>query len=180
VPDVGCGRGGNLAQLITLGAQPSNLYGIDLLPDRIEDVVQQFPEMHFDCGNAEHLDFPNDHFDLVMLFTVLSSIQDQIMTQNITAEVRRVSKPGGAVLWYDFRYNNPWNPHTHGMTRRRIAELFGGFAIHLRTITVIPPLARRLGRLTDVVYPWLARIPFLRGFYLGLLVKPSDQAKRIV
>jgi len=34
--DIGCGCGGPLASLIDLGAQPHDLYGVDLVPDHIE------------------------------------------------------------------------------------------------------------------------------------------------
>ena len=175
VLDIGCGYGHVLASLIDLGAQPNNLYGIDLLPDRIEAARQAYPDIHFTCGNAEHLDFPDAHFDLVLLFTVFSSILDDGMAHNIAREVRRVLKPGGAVLWYDLRYNNPWNPHVRGMTKAHIRRFFPDFEMHLRTITLLPPLARRLGRLTPVLYPLLAAIPPLRTHYLGLLRKVEDR-----
>jgi len=172
VLDIGCGRGAVLAGLTDLGAQPRNLYGVDLLPDRIETARQAYPDICFICGNAESLDFPDAHFDLVLLFTVLSSILDDRMAHNVAREAYRVLKPGGAVLWYDFRYNNPWNPHVRGITREQIQQLFPGLEMHLSTITLMPPLARRLGRLTPVLYPILAAIPPLRTHYLGLLVRP--------
>jgi len=174
VLDIGCGYGGVLASLTDLGAQPCDLYGIDLLPDRIEVARRTHPDIHFACGNAEYLEFPDAYCDLVLLFTVFSSILDDRMAGNVANEVRRVLKPGGAVLWYDFRYNNPWNPHVRGMTKRHIRSFFPGFEMHLRTITLLPPLARRLGRLTPVLYPLLAAIPPLRTHYLGLLIRTAD------
>lgn len=168
--DIGCGHGGVLASLVDLGAPACNLYGIDLLPDRIEAARRAYPDICFACGNAEHLDFPDAYFDLVLLFTVFSSILDDGMAHNVAREACRVLKPGGAVLWYDFRYNNPWNPRVRGITRQQIHQLFPGLEMHLCTITLMPPLARRLGRLTPVLYPLLAAIPPLRTHYLGLLI----------
>jgi ubiquinone/menaquinone biosynthesis C-methylase UbiE len=173
VLDIGCGSGAVLASLTDLGAQPCNLYGIDLLPDHIEVARQAYPGICFICGNAESLDFPDAHFDLVLLFTVLSSILDDRVAHNVAREACRVLKPGGAVLWYDFRYNNPWNPHVRGITRQQIHQLFPGLEMHLRTITLLPPLARHLGRMTPILYPLLAAIPPLRTHYLGLLIKPK-------
>lgn len=172
VLDVGCGAGGELGRLLSVGARPDNLYGVDLLPDRVEAARQAHPDIHFSCGNAEHLDFPDAHFDLVLLFTVFSSILDDEMARNVADEVRRVLKPSGAVLWYDFRYNNPSNPNVRGMTKERIRQFFPGFDIMLRTITLLPPLARRLGPLTPLLYPVLAAVPPLRTHYIGLLIKP--------
>ena len=177
---MGCGSGKVLASLLALGAQPENLCGVDLLPDRIAEAQQRYPALQFQCANAEHLDFPDDHFDLVLLFTVFSSILDGQMARNVAHEVSRVLRPSGAVLWYDFRYNNPRNPNVRGITLARIHHLFPELEMHLRTITLLPPLARRLGRLTPMLYPLLAAIPPLRTHYLGLLVKPTSAAAEAV
>jgi SAM-dependent methyltransferase len=165
--------GGVLARLVDLGARARNFLRIDLLPDRIEAARQTYPDIRFACGNAEDLDFPDSHFDLVLLFTVFSSVLEDGMAHNVGGEVRRVLGPGGAVLWYDFRYDNPWNHNVRGMTKQHIRHFFPNFEMHLRTITLLPPLARRLGRLTPVLYSILAVIPPLRTHYLGLLVKPT-------
>ena len=101
-----------------------------------------------------------------------SLILDGQMTGNVAFEVKRVVQPSGAVVWYDFRYNNPRNPNVRGMTRRHIRNLFPDFQMYLRTITLLPLVARHLGRLTQVVYPVLAAMPPVRTHYLGLLVKP--------
>jgi ubiquinone/menaquinone biosynthesis C-methylase UbiE len=174
VLDVGCGSGKVLASLLEMGAEPDCLYGVDLLPDRIAEASRCYPMLRFQCANAEDLDFPDAHFNLVLLFTVFSSILDDRMAHNVAREVHRVLKPGGAVLWYDFRYNNPWNPHVRGMTRRHIHQFFPDFEVRLHTITLLPPLARRLGRLTPAVYPLLSSIPFLCTHYLGLLIKRQE------
>lgn len=169
--EVGCGSGKTLASLIELGAQSENLCGVDLLPDRIEEAQSRYPVLHFQCGNAEQLSFPDASFDLILLFTVFSSILDGNMAKNVANEVYRLLKPGGAILWYDFRYNNPRNPNVRGMTRNLIRELFPKFRIQLRTITLLPFLARRLGPLTPIIYPVLSLITILRTHYIGLLIK---------
>jgi hypothetical protein len=94
------------------------------------------------------------------------------MTRNLSREINRVLRSGGAVVWYDFRMNNPFNPHVRGISRKGIRNLFPGFQSRLVSITLMPPLARRLGALTELLYPGFASLPFLRSHYLGLLVKP--------
>ena len=168
--EVGCGSGNVLAGLRKWGARPKRLYGVDLLPERIAAARKRYPAIDFRCANAEELDFENGTFDLVLVFTVFSSILDQGMADNVAGEVGRVLTRDGAVLWYDFRYDNPRNPHVRGMTRMAIRRLFPDFRHDLRTMTVLPPLVRRLGRLTPVLYPALAAIPALRTHYLGMLV----------
>jgi ubiquinone/menaquinone biosynthesis C-methylase UbiE len=167
--DVGCGSGGELAHLISLGAEARHLHGVDLLPERIEAAREAHPELTFSCGNAESIDYPDGTFDLVMLFTVLSSILDPAMANNLCAEAKRLLKPGGALLCYDFRFGNPYNPNVRGVTRRELIRLFPGFSMQARSLTLLPPLTRRLGRWTEALYPILARVPFLRTHNLIFL-----------
>lgn len=170
--DIGCGSGAVLAGLTTWGAEADHLYGVDLLAERIEAAQRRFPGCHFQQANAEALPFDDATFDLVLLFTVFTSILDEAMARNVAGEVQRVLKPGGGVVWYDFRYDNPRNPNVRGMPKTQIKQRFPGWRTDLCTTTLLPPLARRLGRLTSVFYPALAAFPFLRTHYIGLLIKP--------
>jgi len=170
--DVGCGFGDMIASLRGMGAEASRLYGIDLLPDRIESARRTWPDIDFRCGNAEHLEFPDGYFDLVLLFTVVSSILNTDLVDRVVGEVHRVLKPGGAILWYDMRYNNPENSNIRGVTKGSIRLLFADFQIELHPITLVPVLARRLGPLTSSLYPVLAAIRPLRTHYLGFFTKP--------
>lgn len=171
--EVGCGNGFELAWLLELGASESWLAGVDLLPDRIARAKRAYPGIDFRTGNAEHLEFADGSFDLLMASTVFSSILDGGMARNVATEIRRVMRPGGGLLWYDFRYDSPANRHVRGVPERRVRELFPGLVGKLHTVTVIPPLARRLGPLTDATYPVLAILPPLRSHLLGLLRKPD-------
>jgi ubiquinone/menaquinone biosynthesis C-methylase UbiE len=171
--DVGCGTGKVLAQLIEWGVLPANLYGVDLLEDRVEAARSTLPESHITLGNAEKLNFPDRFFDVVLLFTVLTSILDEQMARGVAAEVCRVLKPGGGVIWYDFRYDNPRNSNVRGMKKSAISSLFPDFDLDLRTVTLFPPLARRLGRAAQPLYPLLSRMPLLRTHYIGSLTKPT-------
>jgi SAM-dependent methyltransferase len=173
VLEVGCGNGDVLASLVALGAQADRLCGVDLLPDLVADARARHHDLRFEHGNAEALAFDDAAFDYVLLFTVLTSILDEQMARRLAHEVDRVLAPGGAVVWYDFRVDNPWNRHVRGVGRAGIAALFPGYACHLRSLTVLPPLARRLGRATRWAYPLLAHLPALRTHYLGCLRKPA-------
>ena len=170
--DVGCGSGKVLAQFMKWGASPENLYGIDLLSDRIAEAKQNYKDIFFQTTNAEKIKFDDCFFDLVLLYTIFSSIFDRKMIMNISEEIRRVLKLGGMVVWYDFRYNNPWNSNVHRMGLKDIHMLFPEFKFKLRKVTVLPFLVRRMGRYTQFFYPILARIALLKTHYLGVLVKP--------
>jgi ubiquinone/menaquinone biosynthesis C-methylase UbiE len=173
VLDVGSGGGAELAWFRELGASESHLVGIDLLPDRVEVARRAYPNLDFHSGNAEQLPFPDASFDLVLAYTVFSSILDLHMAANVAAEIQRVIRPGGGFLWYDFRYNSPANRNVRGVSEARVRELFPGLSGELIGLTLLPPLARRLGPLTPIAYPALVRMPPLRSHLIGLLRKPA-------
>jgi ubiquinone/menaquinone biosynthesis C-methylase UbiE len=173
VLDVGCGTGSELAWMLELGADVSRLVGVDLLPDRVSAARYAYPRLDFRAGNAEHLDFPAASFDMVMTFTVFSSILDESMAANVAGEITRVLRPGGGLLWYDFRYDSPANRNVRGVTERRVRDLFPGLEGKLSSVTVLPPVVRRLGPITSAAYPALARVPPLRSHLIGLLRKPA-------
>jgi ubiquinone/menaquinone biosynthesis C-methylase UbiE len=170
--DVGCGTGEEIRMFADWGARPENLFGVDLISERIRAAQRKFPKSTFRIANAESLPFPDGFFDLVVTFTVFTSILSGQMTTNVCSEISRVLAPGGGVLWYDLRMSNPFNKQVQGLSRRKIRRLFPGFHVTLEAISLLPPLARRLGPLTDPLYGPLRTLPFLRTHLLGLLVKP--------
>jgi ubiquinone/menaquinone biosynthesis C-methylase UbiE len=170
--DLGCGTGQMIPALLNWGALPTNLFGLDLLDDRILIAKRTAPDIFFQIGNAEHLSFRKNFFDLVMAFTVFSSILDDEMAINVAEEISRVLKPDGAVVWYDFIYNNPYNSNVRGVTKQKITTLFPQYQVYLKKITLLPIVARRLNGLTNLMYPILTAIPWLRTHYLGLIRKP--------
>ncbi len=171
--DVGCGSGGTLSWLAQCGARAERLYGVDLRDDQIVLARQRDPRMRLSCGDARQLPFTDHFFDVVLCNVVFSSILDPGVAAAVSAELRRVLKPTGMIIWCDARYRNPWNPNVRGYTPREIRRLFPGCRIDLRSITVLPPLVRRLGRLTGVLYPLLSRLPMLRVKYLAAIQPPG-------
>jgi ubiquinone/menaquinone biosynthesis C-methylase UbiE len=170
--EIGCGTGEVLAGMKSLGARSGNLHGVDVLPEQIKLAKRNYPDIHWHYGTGEALHFRSASFKLIVLFTVFSSILDDNVARNVASEVIRVLQPGGAVLWYDFRYNNPGNPHVRGLSSRQIRRLFPSLTIRLRSISLLPILARRLSWATPALYPMLATLTPLRTHYLGLLSKP--------
>jgi len=170
--DIGCGGGERLHDFQQWGAQPENLFGIDLLPDAIQVARRKFPGLNFQPANGEAVPFGDESFDLVSTFVVFSSVLSDQMTRNISREINRLLRPGGALVWYDLRLPNPMNPNVRCIRRRQLRHLFSGFRVVLRSVTVLPPLARSLGVWTSMLYPALASIRLLRTHYAGLLIKP--------
>lgn len=172
VLDVGSGGGGMLASLRDLGAEPRRMVGVDLLPDRVATARKTFPDIDFRQGNAEKLDFSDASFDLVLAFTIFSSIFDASMARNVASQITRVLRPGGALLWYDLRYDST-NRNVRAVPESRIRALFPALRPELGSVTLLPPIARHLGPLTGAAYPVLASIPPLRSHLVGLLHKPA-------
>ncbi|MCS7010542.1 MAG: class I SAM-dependent methyltransferase [Anaerolineales bacterium] len=173
--DIGCGNGAVLADFLQWDAQPNYLFGLDLLESRIRSAKQRYPSFSWTLGNAECLPYADAYFDLVIFFTVFSSILDAKMRVHVAYEANRVLRPGGAILWYDFRYRNPKNRNTLPVKRDQLSHLFPNYRIQLKSITLLPPLARRLGKLTDLFYPLLASFPPIRTHYIGLMIKSSSK-----
>jgi SAM-dependent methyltransferase len=171
--EIGCGFGYQLQRMVRRGASPERCYGVDILADRIQLARRLHPEMHFSCADARQLAFDAGSFDIVLCFVVFSSILDKVVAAEVAVEIDRLLKPGGAVIWYDNLYANPSNRDVHAYTRADIKQLFRGYRLALQRTTLIPPLARRLGPMTPLLYPILSGLPFLRVRLLGVLRKPG-------
>ena len=172
VLEIGCGTGYWLRAFLEWGALPENVFGIDLLPERVEQARKLCPHgVYWECGNAASLRFPDGSFDLVMQSVVFSSILDPEMRQQIAGEMLRVLKRGGLALWYDFFVNNPRNPDVRGIRSNEIRKLFPGCQIYLRRITLAPPIGRLVGRYSPLAYMLLSHSKILCTHYLGLIKK---------
>jgi hypothetical protein len=56
-------------------------------------------------------------------------------------------------------------------------DLFPDLDLKLRSVTLAPPVARRLGPLTPFGYHALVALPFLRSHLLGLLTKLPKESR---
>ncbi|MDI7258443.1 MAG: class I SAM-dependent methyltransferase [Thermodesulfobacteriota bacterium] len=101
--DVGCGTGALLRRFIDYGAQPFNLYGIDLMEHRVKLARETSPNITFILGNAEKIDFPDKSFDIITQFTCFSSVLNDHVKAALAKEMLRVLKDDGLIVWYDMR-----------------------------------------------------------------------------
>jgi SAM-dependent methyltransferase len=173
VLDAGCGAAGWLQRFIFWGASPENLAGIDLIADRIENARKLVPPtLTLKVGNAAEIDYADQSFDVIVLSLVVSLVMDASMRRRIASETLRVLKPGGIVIWYDYRYKPP-RLQVRAIRRREIESLFGGCDIDLKRVTPIPPL-RRIARYSLMLALASGKLPFVRTHYLGAIQKPAD------
>jgi len=96
--DVGCGYGRLLGWCYERGVRAENLFGIDLLTNRIKIARETYPAFAFTQGNAEQLPYPDAWFDLVVVITVFSSILDDAMAQRVARNIDRVLARRGVVV----------------------------------------------------------------------------------
>lgn len=170
--EMGCGAGGVLREYHCLGAKAVNLFGIDLLPDRLKAAHRSLPEAGLANANGQFLPFPAASFDLVLQYTAISSILDMNLRREICAEMLRVTRPGGPILSYDF-WVNPTNRQTLGLRPSEIRISFPGCVIHLYKITLAPPIARLLVPHSWTLALLLENLKIFNTHYLALIIPPG-------
>ncbi len=166
--EVGCGRGEKLLEALSFGAAPDRLYGMDLLPDRLRVAHTLLPHLALACADGQHLPYASGSFDLVMQYTVLSSVLDDTIRQHIAGEMRRVLRSGGLILWYDF-WLNPTNPQTRGIRKDEVRRLFPGCHCRFHRITLAPPVARRMAPASWLLAATLEKFRLLNTHYLAAI-----------
>jgi ubiquinone/menaquinone biosynthesis C-methylase UbiE len=171
--DIGCGAGGWIHELILWGAEPELIYGVDALGDRLEEARRKVPlGVNLSLVNAAKLNFADSFFDLVLMFHSVSMMAEEQMRVSVASEALRVLKPGGAVLWYDFRYQRPAMRGLECPIRKRdLRRWFPGCRFHLQSILAFPPISRRLARIWLPLWYLLKIIPPLRVCYVGSIIK---------
>jgi SAM-dependent methyltransferase len=180
VLDVGCGdgvvgesEGIHLVDLLALGARADDLYGIDLQPEEVARGRELLPGAHLDVGSTDALPYGDGEFDLVLQSTVFSSILDDAMRRAGAAEMRRVAKPGGLVLWYDFRVGNPRNPDLRKVPLADVRALFPDCSVRASSATLAHPLSRAVASRSWLAAVALERIAPLRTHLLCEIVVPE-------
>ena len=168
VLDVGCGDGAVLRDMLRYGALAKDLSGVDLLPERVERARAMTPGARIELGDARVLPFEDGSQDVVLAFTLLSSVVDASARRKVASEMMRVTKRGGVVLVYDF-WTNPTNRDVRPLRRAGLRDLFPRREVSFRGTTLAPPLLRALMRLPG---GWFASsvlemLPFLRTHYVA-------------
>lgn len=173
VLEIGCGAGDNLLELLTLGFDPAQLVGNELLLERAAAARRRLPgatALHE--GDALAMPFEAASFDIVLQSTVFSSLLDDGFQQRLAERMWHWVQPGGAVLWYDFTWNNPRNPDVRGVPMARVRQLFPGANMQPRRVTLAPPIGRPAARLHPLAWQLLNGLPFLRTHRLIWIEKP--------
>lgn len=92
--DVAAGRGSSAQYALSHFRNVSECIGIDISPENVETATKAVIDerVRFKVMNAEQLDFPDNSFDIALMFNSLHHMNDK---QRVLSEIFRVLKPGG-------------------------------------------------------------------------------------
>jgi SAM-dependent methyltransferase len=175
--DAGCANGKWLEICCNRwGARQIHCFGNDKREDRWREWRQTNPrtEITFVLQPTHELDFTPHSFDLVHQSMMLSSIVET-ETRTRTAEALwRFLRPNGILISYDF-WLNPLNLGTVGIDWAELQRLFpDGRKVYARSLTLAPPLGRKLTMLRKPILLALEKLRFMNSHLLVALQRPQE------
>jgi ubiquinone/menaquinone biosynthesis C-methylase UbiE len=153
VLDVGCGTGYCARLLARAVGLDGLVVGIDPSPEMIAYASGKAGDARhcrFQVGTAESLDFPAEHFDVVVSSLMLHHLPEDLRVPALR-EMRRVLRPGGKLLVAEAQIPR------HGLGWRLLARIHG-FDRMARMVPHLEPLAAQAGFAeirTGEAPPWL-------------------------
>ncbi len=167
--ELGAGTGSLLKSLIAYGADPRFLMGIDINFRRLRRARNAAWGTSVAVADGALLPFRSEAFDLVFVFTALSSMRDIDVRRHAAHETMRVLRPGGMAIVYDF-WTNPLNSHVQPVSAEELRRLFGPRPVEVERLTLAPPIVRALSG-SEWLCRRLERLPFLRTHLLAAVEK---------
>src|SRR5215207_3806407 len=154
VISIGCGTGVEVRALRRRMRDGSEITGVDHSA-RLIDLARNITSMEgldsgvlYGVGNAHHLDFPDGAFDLTILHTLISHVDDPF---RVLQEARRVTKPGGTIGIFDGDYASITFGYPDDDTEQLIEEsLMRSLIANPRIMRNMPQLLRETA--LDITY----------------------------
>ncbi len=182
VLDVGCGLGHEVFRLAELVGLQGRVTGIDANSAMITEARRRpagrtLP-IAFEVGDARHVDFPDNTFDLCRTERVLGYLD---RPEAALREMARLARPGGSVLAFDFGSDQTVVDAPDPALTRRIAEVLDAAVPHPWIGRQLFGLFRRVG-LRDVrVVLHVICLPGAAGFaiYQQLDQGTIDRARQV-
>ena len=174
--DIGCGSATQLINLVSLGFNQDNLFGIDINKVDIDFAQRNYPLLNLSWQDATNLNFKNNYFDLTYESTMFVQITNSNISQKIANEMIRITKKGGYLILFDWRYGKFNNANFLACNKRRIKELFkvdkSTKLISIEKGMLIPPIGRFLSKNMSSMYFVFSRLfPFFIGQVAYVLQK---------
>jgi SAM-dependent methyltransferase len=132
--DCGCGAGEYVLALVRRDGVDA--FGLEYSADKVTQALRhESLEDRVRQGDLEAIPFPDAHFDVAMLNEVLEHLPDE---RKALAEIRRVLRPGGALVVFS---PNRWFPfETHGVVSRKTGRMIPPY------VPLIPYIPLAIGR----------------------------------
>jgi ubiquinone/menaquinone biosynthesis C-methylase UbiE len=92
--DIGCGLG-HLTAALSREFPNAELSGLDYSISAIDSAIDLYPEIDFAVGDAHHLPYGADYFDLVLCNNIWEHVPDPL---RMLQSIRKVLRPGGFVI----------------------------------------------------------------------------------
>jgi SAM-dependent methyltransferase len=176
--DAGCANGKWLEICCRRwGGRPGNCFGNDQreIPWKKWRQARLDTDITFIHKPTQEIDLPPRSFDIVHQSMMLSSIVDCGMRTRSAEVLWQLLRPGGILISYDF-WLNPLNPATVGITRRELRTLFPqSREVYSRSLTLAPPLSRKLMFLGKSTALALEQMRILNTHLLVALERPLEQ-----
>lgn len=153
VLEVAVGTGLTFWEILKANPNGENT-GIDLTPAMLDKAIRKAAQsgQHnytLQTGDAYHLDFPGQHFDLLMNNFMFDLLPEQDFPK-VLAEFKRVLKPSGRIVlvnmtrsehWYEqiwervYRFNPRWLGGCRGVLLHESLQAAGFNNIHRETVS---------------------------------------------
>lgn len=161
--EVGAGHGFNVHFFLEKGILESNCRLIEPDEARFRELSSQFPSAQ--CDHSEFkASMLNSTYDVILISLVLSSVLDDKKLNEIVAGSFEKLNPGGVMIIYDFKFNNPKNKKVRGVSVMQLKKLLKGRAqIQSSAVSLAPPVGRRIGKAYSI---FNAIMPFLRSHFI--------------
>jgi len=172
--DFGIGEGKNISIFYKLGLRPEDIFGTDILFYRLKKIKDFYNNIDISQSEGQFLPYKNNSFDIVSQFVVFSSILNDNVCRNIAAEMLRVLKDDGMIIWYDSHGGNMMSEHTRSYSEKQIKEFFPNCRYEFKRIIPHSQLSLRLGKyecgwlLLDIIEKLF---PFLNYMQLCVIKK---------
>lgn len=170
VLDVGCGPG-LAARSFTADAPDASIVGVDLVRSSVAEAVR-LGGPRYAVAHGAALPFRSGSVSLAVCWTMFAMVPPDSRAA-VAADIVRVLRPGGAAVVYELRLPSPSNRGVWRVSASELRRIFAGLDGEIRSLSLFPPVARRLGGATDRLYPLLASLPPLRSHLGAVLVKPE-------
>lgn len=169
VLDIGAGQGVGLRPFLVAEFAMSQLHGLDLFADRVQEGQRRTPGLDLRVGDATAMPFADRSFALVCEQFSFCHIPDDDAKAAIAREMMRVARD--FIVVHDWRMGSA-SRKLYGVPKRRIREWFPGWDIAARFRSQLwPPIGRPVSRFAPLLYDALRIVNPLVGSWVSVLVR---------